>query len=68
MSQTLALFSLSIRIFSIAGVLKMVIINTMVIWKSITNNDCANYLGEKKSGRHVLHAINCTITWRHQRK
>jgi len=48
MSQTLALFSLSIRIFSIVGVLKMVIINTTVIWKSITNNDCANYLGEKK--------------------
>lgn len=48
MSQTLALFSLSIHIFSIAGALKMVFINTTVIWKSTINNDCANYLGEKK--------------------
>lgn len=47
MSQTLALFSLSIRIFNIAGVLKMVFINTTVIWKSIINNDCEKYLEKK---------------------
>jgi hypothetical protein len=68
MSQTLALFSLSIRTFSITGVREMVFINTMVIWKSIINNECAYYLGGGGSGCCVLQAINCTMTWRHQRK
>jgi hypothetical protein len=47
----------------------MVLINTTVIWKSIINNDCAYYFFLGGGGScHILHAINCTITWRHKRK